>query len=407
MNRLGVKVFRDTLADAWDGIRFQPGRAGLSAAAVGVGMVSLTLLLCVLGGLRERSRHLLEELGAQVFAILPGYDDSGNARGELTLTDVAVLTAGMPDCRVSTVRRFESKSAGGAETMSVIAADENLLRVRGWRLIRGRFLDARDTRRMERHTVITQSLSRQGGLDLGSVALLKGIPFTVVGIVSSGSGSPAELADVRPALSMGASAAVVPLTASRLWRDRETPDERTVDAIFVQARGTGALERSVRTAMRLLHDPRRGAGACTWITPDVMLQGVRRLQALIALTVGSVSLLCLALGGTTLMSLMIANVRDRVAEIGLRRALGAGPWDIARLFVMESCLLTGTASLAAVAGSHVLLVLLRHLLPIPVAFGPATLSVPVILALALGALFSWAPAALAARISPSEALRTE
>jgi hypothetical protein len=50
---------------------------------------------------------------------------------------------------------------------------------------------------------------------------------------------------------------------------------------------------------------------------------VRRLQSTIQVTVGSIALLCLVLGGTTLMSLMVANVRDRVTEIGLRRALGA------------------------------------------------------------------------------------
>ena len=49
------------------------------------------------------------------------------------------------------------------------------------------------------------------------------------------------------------------------------------------------------------------------------------------------------------MSLMLANVRDRVGEIGLRRALGARARDVAALFVLEACLVTLAA---AAAGGH-------------------------------------------------------
>ena len=145
-----------------------------------------------------------------------------------------------------------------------------------------------------------------------------------------------------------------------------------------------------------------------WLTADALQAQVRKWQRMIRLTAGSVALFCLLLGGATLMSLMVANVQERVGEIGLRRSLGATRGSIARLFMGEALLLTGAAALAG-AG---LAAPLRHLpwlreADLPFVYDPATAALPVAASLALGLLFSLAPAWRAARIEPAEALRGE
>ena len=62
--------FRIEFNDIVDGVRSQPGRAGLSVLAIAVGTVALTLLLAALGGLREKARHMVEELGVNVIAVV-------------------------------------------------------------------------------------------------------------------------------------------------------------------------------------------------------------------------------------------------------------------------------------------------------------------------------------------------
>ena len=107
------------------------------------------------------------------------------------------------------------------------------------------------------------------------------------------------------------------------------------------------------------------------------------------------------------MSLMIANVRARVVEIGLRRALGATARDIVALFVVEACVVTAVAGLAGVAGSHILLLLARSSFSVPVTLGYASTILPLLAALVLGAAFAYWPARIAAAIAPSEALRND
>jgi putative ABC transport system permease protein len=120
-----------------------------------------------------------------------------------------------------------------------------------------------------------------------------------------------------------------------------------------------------------------------------------------------VALLCLILGGATLMTLMMANIRDRIAEIGLRRALGAMPGDIASLFVIEACVITGSASLAGTVTAALLIVLGRGHTTLVFDLNIITLATPVIISLLLGVVFSYIPARMASHISPADALRND
>ena len=122
---------------------------------------------------------------------------------------------------------------------------------------------------------------------------------------------------------------------------------------------------------------------------------------------GSVVALALLLAGTTLMSLMLTNVRSSVTEIGLRRALGASRRDIISMFLMEACLINGIAAVVAIAGTYLLLLIGRNALPVPISTGSGTLIIPLVVAFILSITFSYWPAKKAARITPSEALRNE
>jgi putative ABC transport system permease protein len=137
-----------------------------------------------------------------------------------------------------------------------------------------------------------------------------------------------------------------------------------------------------------------------------LLRSVRRLQRGVALSAGGIAGLALVLGGTTLMSLLIAGVLERVPEIGLRRALGGTPRDVAALFVAEACAVTTAAGVLGVLGAMALMPALERAAPIPVRTGPLSVILPLAFSILAGVAFSWWPARRAACIPPSEALRS-
>ncbi len=397
---------RAALRDIFDDVRARPGRAGLSFLALGVGMTALTVLLAVLGGLQERSRQILEELGAQVFAVTQAPpEDSPRDASRLRPHHVDYLRANLAGGAVSGIRMYDV--AGPDErTIRVMATDGSLLDIRPWRLLEGRFLDAQDLAQRDRVAVATQRLSDDYGWRVGATAILRDTPFRIVGILALGSGA-LESETTESALLPSERTFFVPATLPPYWRPSRTMPEATLDALYVRAPAALPLETAVEQVRSLLTQPDQFVGDLSFITPEVLLQRLRKLQDTIRFTAGSIALLCLVLGGTTLMSLLVANVRERVTEIGLRRALGATQADIAGLFVLEAVLLTGIAAIVGAGGTGLVLALARDQFPVPLRLDVVVLVTPLFVATLLGAAFSFWPARAAARISPAEALRNE
>src|SRR3546814_1887774 len=55
---------------------------------------------------------------------------------------------------------------------------------------------------------------------------------------------------------------------------------------------------------------------------------------------GAVATICLIIGGIGIMNIMLVSVTERIREIGLRMAVGAGPSDVRRQFLAEAMLIS-------------------------------------------------------------------
>jgi putative ABC transport system permease protein len=121
------------------------------------------------------------------------------------------------------------------------------------------------------------------------------------------------------------------------------------------------------------------------------------------LGLGAVALL---VGGVGVANIMVISVLERRSEIGLRRALGATRGQIRTQFLSEAILLAvlgGAAGVAAGAAATALYATARHwAIVIPAAAWAGGIAA----ALVIGAIAGLLPALRAARMSPTEALRT-
>ena len=403
-----IRRYPDTpmLRDLLDGIRAEPARVALSFMAVAVGIIALVLLLAVLGGLREKSRLLVRELGANVFAVLPGTAGESGQKQGLEEKHAAILAQNLPGCTISVMRRYELDAPGAGQKIAIVAVDESLAAVRGWGIRQGRFIDHMDVRRGDRNAVISAPLAELKRWKLGDVVSLEDTPFRVVGIIEPGIAD-SEGGPGKERLGVGENVMFVPKTAPFPRRGEQKEISHRADAIFVQVPLDSDIHKALAVAQNLLRPPSFGLDGISWVTPESLIQGVRRLQSSVRVAGGSVTFLCLVLGGTTLMSLMVANVRDRTVEIGLRRSLGATALDVAKLFVLEACAVTSAAALVGMMAAGMILFLVQKKLSMMVSIGVTGIVTPFALSIALGVIFSYWPARMAARISPAEALRNE
>ena len=172
--------------------------------------------------------------------------------------------------------------------------------------------------------------------------------------------------------------------------------------------------RSVLPPMSLVPAVRK---AVAEIDPNLLLEGIMsqklaikestHLERLFTSLFGSFALLGLALSCIGLYGLMAYNVARRTGEMGIRKALGARPWDVARSILREALIL---AAIGIAIGLPVALALSRVMRA--TFYGiephdPLTVFGTIVTMLTVAALAAWIPARHAAKIDPMEALRYE
>jgi len=126
-----------------------------------------------------------------------------------------------------------------------------------------------------------------------------------------------------------------------------------------------------------------------------------------------IAALVLLIACANIANLLLVRGMGRRAELSVRAALGAQRSRIVRQLLTESVLLSGIGGLLGLAvsylGAHALLALAfpnQHNMPVTASPSPLVIGFAFALSLVTGVLFGLAPALMAARTQPSEALRS-
>ena len=381
--------FKRLVEDIRENSRNRPGRIALVLSALSIGILALTVLACILKGLEQRGDQLVKELGANVVSVsLNNEQDNG-----FSPQDVEALTKGLgATTRISV--HFEEKAtlSDYDQEINLVATDHTFSAIKGWGLQSGHWLDRQNLLQSDPVCIIPASLAHELDLQLQQTLTIKDTPLTVIGILADDHGSKNTL--------------FIPRTLQPLWSSERLQPDARIQTIFIQAQQRDWTD-SLRRAENILHSNPNLRERLIWITPETLTRDINKLQTSLKWTAGSVALLCLLLGGATLMSLMTANVRERIPEIGLRLSLGAAPSDIYSLFLVEALVLTLLAALIGSIGGHLLILLGPLPLELPYVINLQTVILPSALCVILALLFSWGPASMAARINPADALRHE
>ena len=379
-------------SDLWTGLRTVPVRAGLAFASLALGLFAVTVLLATLDALRRQAQDLVESFGAGAFVLGHHPDASGPEAWNRRQVEFFRNNLGAAGA-VSGVKMLPAPA--GAD-FAVAATDEHLVRVRNWRTVFGRPLDGLDVQTGARQAMATSELCRRKHWQAGDYIELGPEVFRLAGGLDTGG---------DPAPGLSGDVVFIPYTADVLETGGEDALAR-VDRLVFRAE-TVAPEALRRRVAVLAAQPGPGTEGIEWITPESLLRGIRRWQRAIGWTAGTGGALSLLLGAATLAGMLLTGVRERVPEIGLRRALGARRREIAGLFVAEALVLAGAAALTGLLAAAGVLAWLGLRFPLPFRFGFWTCLFPLALAGILALVCSMGPAWLAARLPPAEALRNE
>ena len=124
-----------------------------------------------------------------------------------------------------------------------------------------------------------------------------------------------------------------------------------------------------------------------------------------SLLLGAVAGISLIVGGIGIMNIMLVSVTERIREIGLRMAVGAGPGDIQRQFLTEAMLISfGGGAIGTAIGVMGSLTVSKFS-ELPVQLDWQVVALAVVCSVSTGLFFGFYPARKASQLDPIEALR--
>lgn len=403
---------RDLLRIAWGALRANRGRSVLTVLSITIGAFTIVVMSSLAAsGLATLERGIEELGGARLILVVAKQPERGEAkvaaysRG-ISLSDRERLFADLPHVEglslFSRLRKKDVVSRTGVVTSaSFIAADQHFFGAFRMRMARGRAFSDEENRGGATVCVVGHKVEEALGMDLlGDRVTVGSLRCLVIGVLADNERTGVGFGFDWTNLVVAPSETVAALDGA--VRERA--------ALLVRTDGPHANEAVKRLINARLVARHPGVDDFTIIDFSGVMARFRTVFLAMELIVALLASVGLVIGGVGVMNMMWVSVSERVAEIGIRKALGAPSRAIQTQFLAEAVLLASAGGaigvvsgwLIGMAGSR----LIAHFLKSwQMAFAPWSAVAALAVSLVIGAVFGWAPAKSAAKLDPIVALR--
>ena len=387
--------FPDLARVASVGLRTRRMRAALSALGIAIGVAAIVAVLGLSSSSQAGLLAQIDKLGTNLLTVQTGQTLFGDT-AELPLAAPGMISRIGPVEQVqytgstkANVYRSRLISSVNTNALSVQAASLDLPRTVGATIAEGTYLNAATARNPV--AVLGYAAAQRLGIDRlypGERVWLGGMWFYLAGILGSATLAP----EIDASVLVGFPA------AKRYLGFDGHPTTIYVRSVTSQTAAVYAVLGA--TANPEAPNEVQVSQPSAALTARAEAQGA--LNSLF-LGLGAVSLLVGAVG---VANIMLIGVLERRSEIGLRRSLGATRRDIRTQFLAEAILLAligGAVGVTAGVASTAVYALTKHWqISIPTTAWAGGLGAAIL----IGAIAGLLPAVRAARLSPTEALRT-
>ncbi len=312
-----------------------------------------------------------------------------------------------------TDQMFYLKTDLSSNSLYGVSAD--YFKVAGYQIIRGRgFSDRELTEAGARVCVIDKTVRATafGGEEpVGKAIEIKGVPFTVVGVVQSRQTfEPTinSLEDWYMYSGDNTGKVFVPDSAWPLLFGFDEPE-----TVVLRADSTDAMTSVGRDAAKLINNTLNldttDSAALQYKSADLLdqaadLQQLSNSTNIMLIAIASISLL---VGGIGVMNIMLVSVTERTREIGLKKALGARRKQILGQFLTEAAVLSLLGGLLGIIVGIILARVISYVMQIPVAISVPAIVIAIVFSTLVGVIFGLLPSVRASKLNPIDALRYE
>ena len=393
---------------AIDSFRASKLRFALTALGMVIGTASVILVVTI--GLTGRQFILneIQKIGTNEVEV--EYAGGGAIGAEkvqyndfLTREDEKAVLAQVPSVVASSpvLESHDRISFGGGVVKDtlVLGVSPQYKDVRNLIVLSGRFFDDQDETAHMMCAVVTVPFARDmfGSTDaaLGKEFSIQGIPFTIVGTFK-------ESVDTFGETEIEDETILIPFSVARYFTGTDN-----VKQIYFTIRSMDEVPDATREIQRVIQSRHKASSVYKTFDLRELLSMANRIAIALTVVLVMVSAVTLAVGGVGIMNIMLANVRARIREIGIRKALGATYREIKLQFLAEAVIISLAGGLVGCFVGLAVPLSIRlfsdYSLPISIWSVVTALTAATI----VGVVFGTVPATRAAQMDPVEALKYE
>jgi putative ABC transport system permease protein len=386
-------------------LRRQRFRSVMLLIAVGLGVGAVIVLTALGEGARRYVMGEFAFLGKDTVIVFPGRKETtggmppvtGSAARAITLEEVEVLGRTVPGVSALAPMvigngpvSFESRERESI----VVGTTAAFFVIRQLQIAQGSALPDLDLSEGRQVAVIGQKLKAElfdNRAAIGQWVRLRDYRFRVIGVLA-GSGDSFG-ADLSEAIFVPVASAQSVFNIHGMFR------------VMLKVRDNYRVEEvkaDISNRMQELHE---GEQDVTVVSPDAMLSTFDDILRALTLGVAGIAAISLVVAGILVMNVTLMSVKQRTAEIGLLKAIGAPASQVRTLFLTEAALIATAGALLGMAVGSLLVAAGRYFYPsIPFATPGWAMWAGLGLAVGTALVFAWLPAQQAARLEPVDAL---
>ncbi len=326
-------MLRESVVMALDNIWGSKVRSFLTLLGIMIGVMAVITLITTVSGVSGTIASSFMNMGVGTLTVTVSGSDLKTGMTPENLATIAALEH--VDGVVPSVSLNGRVSYGKEVNTGISVSGRNAyyFQINDEMILQGRSLNFIDDDNHSYVCVISQEIVDTfflGVNPIGETLLISGLPFTIVGRYEEDSGG--GIASIFS----GSPAVMIPYTTA--LKVNNSNDVNSFTVYLVDGADSAEAQQEIEAAMDGIFDYEEDC--YTIASMETVEETMNTMTSMMSTLLAGIASIALLVGGIGIMNMMLTTVTERTTEIGLKKALGAMPWQIQVQFLIESFLLS-------------------------------------------------------------------
>jgi len=404
-----MERFTLLLIQSFEAVKAFKLRTFFCLVSVALGIAAITIIVAATEGAYKKAFDIVASFGPDSVMVMSGSDEAraiGQREKTITLDDVEATRQAFPTAYIVIPTTWAGSVnvsyKGNRYQTQIVGSSSDYSQAWTWPVVEGSDFTDEDIRRYANVGIMGQEVARELFGDqspVGKFVQVRNLPVQIVGVLSERGTSPGGSSlDNR---------IVMPYTTVMKKLQNESRYVVGMRLRFTDLENVDGRVEELKRLLRYRHRIPDGQPEDFRIfTPKDIVKFLVALTGSLVVFIGIVGVISLIVAGFVLANLFLLSVKERVKEIGVRRAVGARKKDILMQFLTEAVMITTAGGVVGFILGVISAQLLTYVAEFPVYFSWKAFAIGLVLSWVVGVGFGLHPARQAANLEPIEAIRT-